>query len=87
MNIIASWLLKHLQESKNNNNTVINEHSDFVYENGYKKLGQEIPKEEQENMDDLIKNKKRDLVYNEVDAFYCLVHIMYKLKWREVFDP
>lgn len=32
MNIIASWLLKHLQESKNNINTVINDQaSDFVY--------------------------------------------------------
>lgn len=36
MNIIASWLLKHLQESKKNGNTVINGRSDFVYENGYK---------------------------------------------------
>lgn len=46
MNIIASWLLKHLQESKNNNNTIIDLHSDFVYQNGYKSKGQEIPEEE-----------------------------------------
>lgn len=87
MNIIASWLLKHLQESKNNENTIINQHSDFVYQNGYKSNGQDIPEAEQKDIDDLFNNEKRDLVFNEVDAFYCLIHIMFDLKWREVFDP
>lgn len=87
MNIIASWLLKHLQESKNNEYTLINEHSDFVYQNGYKSQGEEIPEDEQKDLDELFDSEKRELVYNEVDAFYCLVHIMYQLKWREVFDP
>ena len=50
MNIITSWLLKFLRQTK-------------VSEDGTKTL-----------------------VYDEVSAFYCLIHIMKNHGWREVFD-
>ena len=46
-----------------------------------------VLKVDQKYIDELFESGNRGLVYNEVDAFYCLIHIMYELKWREVFNP